>query len=123
MQVFESLKGKEVITTTSHQLPYPKKLQNSTILSITENIQEKQFRQTNLSACDSPTEKISMYVDSYLQPLAVKIDSYRRHHRFSTQTDGNGTATQRLDSSYYRCCFTLYQYTIERRDTCHKTGS
>ena len=29
-----------------------------------------------VSACDSPTEKISMYVDSYLQPLAVKIDSY-----------------------------------------------
>ena len=29
-----------------------------------------------VSACDSPTEKKSIYVDSYLQPLAVKIDSY-----------------------------------------------
>ena len=29
-----------------------------------------------VSACDSPTEKMSMYLDSFLQPLAQKVDSY-----------------------------------------------
>ena len=29
-----------------------------------------------VSACDSPTEKISMYLDTFLQPLAQKTDSY-----------------------------------------------
>ena len=28
-----------------------------------------------VSACDSPTEKMSMYLDSFLQPLAQKVDS------------------------------------------------
>ena len=29
-----------------------------------------------VSACDSPTEKISLYLDTFLQPLAQKTDSY-----------------------------------------------
>ena len=29
-----------------------------------------------VSACDSPTEKLSMFVDSYLKPLTLKVDSY-----------------------------------------------
>ena len=29
-----------------------------------------------VSACDSPTEKISMYLDTFLHPLAQKTDSY-----------------------------------------------
>ena len=29
-----------------------------------------------VSACDSPTEKLSMYLDSFLKPLAQKVDSY-----------------------------------------------
>ena len=29
-----------------------------------------------VSACDSHTEKISMYLDTFLQPLAQKTDSY-----------------------------------------------
>lgn len=29
-----------------------------------------------VSACDSPTEKLSMFIDSYLKPLTLKVDSY-----------------------------------------------
>ena len=43
----------------------------------TKNTQEKRpWKTDSFSLCDSPMEKMSMYLDSFLQQLAQKVDSY-----------------------------------------------
>ena len=65
-----------------------------------------------VSGCSGPTERISTYLDHWLQPLAKSLPSYIRDTKEFIRIH---QITQGLHSLYPGCFLTIYQYSNGRR--------